>query len=167
MRRNPRPSERTLVVRRLIGITVAVGIATGIDLVTNHVPTYAAPVSTYAHAESLVACYPEDDSATDFKDYILKMVTGTDSIAANDRAGWELPAVDSSQVFFITDSMTCDRAARAHAVEARTDTLNPKAVHLLGVGPTRHIAFNYHRVGEWLMYFVFDSSFVLVAPMGS
>jgi hypothetical protein len=106
-----------------------------------------------------VACRPTDAVAEDYRLYATGVITGSDSVSGVLRAAWNVPQVDSSQITFVLDSATCDQGARAHAIAAAQDTLNPPPVHVLRVGPTRYIAFNLAKAGEYLVYFVFDSTF--------
>jgi hypothetical protein len=94
------------------------------------------------------------------------MATGSDSEAAEDRQIWNLPSgVTSGQIAFVTDSLSCTIGAKAHALAVGADTLNPPPVHLLKVGTTRYIAFNYTRQGEWRLFVVLDSAFTKLGVM--
>jgi hypothetical protein len=105
------------------------------------------------------ACLATDDFANEYRDYVLEVDTGTDVESVRLREGWNIPAVQPSEIAFVSDSATCAAAAVAHAVKVQEDTVNPPSVWVLRVGTTRYIVFNGHRAGEFLVYFVFDTAF--------
>ena len=45
-------------------------------------------------------------------------------------------------------------------------TKHPLPVHVLRVGPTRYVVFNYFRQGEYLLYLVFTRDFALLSTVG-
>jgi hypothetical protein len=98
------------------------------------------------------ACQQVNEAADGFRLYITSLDTATSAAPGNDRTFWHLPQVSASEIAFVTDSTRCDRAARAHARTVAADATNPAPVHLLRVGPTRYIAFNFTKVGEWFHY---------------
>lgn len=114
-----------------------------------------------------VACGTPAGWATDFRNHVSEVATGTDSASIETRTLWNIPAVADSQVAFVSDSAKCERAAHAHAVAANLDTTNPPPVFLIRVGPTRYFAFNGQRVGEFMLYYLFDSAFVKLTAIGS
>jgi hypothetical protein len=114
-----------------------------------------------------LACRPSVSAADGFRLYITAIDTGTSAEAARWRDFWHIPAVRATEIYFVTDSAACARAARVHAATAKADTINPWPVFLLHVGPTRNIAFNFTMVGEWFHYAILDSSFALVGTRGS
>jgi len=106
------------------------------------------------------SCRVVDGYASDLRLYVVQVATGTDSASAATRAAWNIPAIaDSSQIRFVSDSTQCTRAAHAHAIAERADTLNPPPVYLLRVGSTRYVAYNGARAGEFLVHYVLDDQF--------
>jgi hypothetical protein len=111
------------------------------------------------------SCMPPDGYSDNFRDYLFIITAPTDTSSAKARATFHLPQIDSTKVVYVRDSLTCARAARAHALAAAQDTINPAPVHLLRVGTFRYVAFNGMRTGEYLTYFVFDDAFQLLASV--
>jgi hypothetical protein len=112
-------------------------------------------------------CGNPNGFAQEFRSYVVDVMTSTDSGFVAERQDWQLPSVDSSQITFVADSATCDRAAIAHALRIGGDTASRPKVFVLGVGNTRYIVFNGGRVGESFLYYVFDSSFTYLSMIGS
>ncbi len=94
-------------------------------------------------------------------------MSSADSGFVAERQDWQLPSVDTSQIAFVSDSTTCDRAAIAHALKIGGDTANRPKVFVMSVGNTRYIVFNGNRIGESFLYYVFDSSFTYLSMIGS
>ena len=133
-------------------LAAIVGMTAAVDL-------HASGASAAPTLLPATLCRAVDTFSTDYKTYLTGVVTAIDS---SDRVAFALPAVSAGQVTFVTDSLTCDRGARAHAAAAQQDTMNPMSIYLIRVGPTRFVGFNGQRAGEFLLYRVFDSSFVLL-----
>ena len=54
---------------------------------------------------STVSCRSVDGFAADLRSYVLEVATGTDSLSAETRAAWNIPAIsDSTQIVFVSDS---------------------------------------------------------------
>lgn len=107
-----------------------------------------------------VACRATDGFATDLRSYVIDITTGADSLSEAHRTAFNLPAIkETTQVFFVTDLGGCTKAAKAHAMAERQDTLYPPPVYLLAVGPTRFVAYNGARAGEFLVHYVLDAKF--------
>jgi hypothetical protein len=114
-----------------------------------------------------VACRARSGPADGFRYYITALDTATSLDGSGKRRFWYLPSVAASEIYFVSDSVACERAARAHASTISADTANPAPVHLLRVGATRYITFNFTSVGEWFHYVILDSSFAVVGTRGS
>ena len=127
----------------------------------------ARPSLNKSRAASTTACRTPDGFANNFRSYASRVLTGTTTASAAMRQAWNVPATSDSEIVFVTDSATCAQAAFAHAVRAHTDTILPAAVYLIRAGSTRYIAFNGERVGEYLIHFVFDSTFQYLGSIGS
>lgn len=128
-----------------------------------------AVVDAHGKRPSTVAphCRALDSGAASFRRYITKFDTGTSIKAAEDRAIWNLPAVPASEIYFVTDSIPCSLAAKAHEAAVKGDTLDPYPVHLLRIGSTRYIALNWTMIAGWFHYAVLDSNFTLLSSVGS
>ena len=125
------------------------------------------PSSRHPTSSSDPACRSTDGGTDGFRLYITAIDTGTTSDASSRRDFWHIPSVAATDIYFVTDSATCAHAAHVHAATASADTVNPAAVSLLRVGPTRYIAFNFTKVGEWFHYAILDSNFAVVGTRGS
>lgn len=118
-----------------------------------------------AHAQAYAPCRPVDAAAIDDRAMIAGIVAGGDSIGARRRQGWNLPAVADSEVTFVVEPALCTAAAAAHARvhDVADGPLLP--VHVLRVGLTRYVVFNYTPVGEYFAYVVFDGAWTVVATI--
>jgi hypothetical protein len=123
------------------------------------------PVRAVAASYFSAGCAMPNAFANSFRDYVVHLDTTSDSASVAVRDSASIPVVDTATIQFVTDSLTCHRAAVAHAVQVQTDTLNPATVWTLKVGSSRFIVFNGSRVGERFLHFVFDSSFVHLETM--
>lgn len=126
---------------------------------------FIALASTTADAQAYSPCRTIDAAALDDRAMISEIVTGTDTLSARRRSGWDLPVVADSAISFVVDSTVCAAAAVAHA-QATQDTTNPPPpVHVLRVGHSRYVVFNYTPVGEYFAYVVFDPSWACLRSM--
>lgn len=128
-------------------------------VVTSNVSASPSSAGSTPRQTPASSCRATDDFASEYRDFVVGVDTGTDSESVALRQAWNIPAVQPSEIVFISDSATCTSAARAHAVQVQGDTLNPPSVWVLRVGSTRYIVFNGSRAGEYLLYFVFDAAF--------
>jgi hypothetical protein len=131
------------------------------------VAALSAPPRSAPPAHVGVACRSWNATADGFRLFITALDTSTADTNATRREFWHIAQVPASEITFVTDSATCDRAARAHAASVNGDTITPYPVHVLRVGPARFIAFNFTRVGEWFHYAILDSSFAIIGTRGS
>ena len=69
---------------------------------------------------------------------------------------------DSTKIAFVSDTTVCNLAAAAHATVDGATGGTPEAVHVLRVGPTRNVVFNFSSRGEFTVYNVFDENFVFL-----
>lgn len=114
-----------------------------------------------------VACRAQDTLAVMFRNYVVQVATGTDSTSISLRTSWNIPEVADTSVVFVTDSVLCSSAAIAQASVEGDDVNNPPPVHLLRVGTTRYVAWNYSRRSEYYEYLVFDTEFQLLSTIGT
>ena len=129
--------------------SVAIGtVVTGCQ--ENHVPSTS-------RERAVTKCQAPDDYAHLLRNSYSAVVADADSTV---RVLLMLPLVDDSLITFVSDSVTCARAARSYAIAAGQDTVDPPALILFRVGPTRFVGSNGEKAGEFLVSRVFDSSFV-------
>ena len=113
--------------------------------------------------QALAPCVRGEGAAADFRVWIQELATTADSEEAEMRDSLKLPRLaDTSLVAFETDPAICARAAEAFARATRDTTRPARPVYLLRVGPDRYIAWNYSRVGEFFVYYVFDRRLRLI-----
>jgi hypothetical protein len=114
-------------------------------------------------ATSSVACREPSEGAEDFRRYIIRVTMGQDTASTRSRMSYRLPAMsDSTAIAFVTDTTLCNQAAAVHAGVNRETGETPDAVHVLRVGVTRYIVFNYSSRGEFTVYNVFDENFAFL-----
>jgi hypothetical protein len=141
-----------------IKLGLVAGLVASVTAATASPPASGIPVAT--------SCLAPDSAAEDRRAYIADFVTTPAD--SEDRAGWDLPAVPATSISFVTsDSTICTSAAVAHARALHQDTISPASVHLLRVGATRFIAFNYSTLGEYFAFVVLDSAFNRLTVIGS
>jgi hypothetical protein len=121
-------------------------------------PRQGAPASaaTPAPAHSPApGCRSETFSGVEHQAQVIRQL-----VSATSRTTWRLPYIaDTSEVHFVQDTTLCRTAAIELAKLQGDDTLTAPPVYLLRVGPTRFVAFNYHKVGQWYVFAIFDESF--------
>lgn len=100
-----------------------------------------------------------------FRSYVLRVTMTQDTSNAKLRTLFQLPLItDSSSVSYVADTTVCTQAASANAL-ANSDTGTLGDVHVLRVGATRYIVFNYSAVGHYNARRVFDSNFNLLTSI--
>src|SRR5689334_3091056 len=72
------------------------------------------PTSRQPRSSSDPSCRSTDGGADGFRLYITAIDTGTTSDAASRRGFWHIPSVVAADIYFVTDSATCARAAHVH-----------------------------------------------------
>jgi hypothetical protein len=92
---------------------------------------------------------------------LQEIVSGTDSMSADQRASFNLPTLPRDSVTAVTDSTICNRAALAFGRNLTPpDTITARTVYVIRVGPTRYtVADSAVTRGEFTITFVFDSAF--------
>lgn len=148
-----------MTANRLMALLAVLALSTTIA------GTSASP--SLAHARTTLApCIASDSAAVDFRNFVLRMSTSPDTNWVRKRTQWLVPSgLDTTNVYFVSDTQLCSSAAIAHARSASEDTVNPYPVHALRVGPNRFIVYNYLQSGDFFTYFVFDSSFSLLKAL--
>ena len=116
-------------------------------------------------AMNSIPCRGTTAGAEDIRSYVHEVTMTQDSLNAKRRAVYQLPLItDSSVVDFVSDTTVCTQAATANAL-ANNETGTPGDVHVLRVGPTRYIVFNYYVVGHYHALRVFDANFNLLTSI--
>jgi hypothetical protein len=146
-------------LRALLALVIAAPMVGAMDRSMLQRPSIA---NKHGLINAAVSCRATDGMAENFKSYVVEVVTGSDTASTSMRQAWGIPSVADTAIYFVTDSILCDQASRAHAVQAHQSVNDPPAVSVLRVGNSRYVVFNGARSGEYLTYFVFDSAFVFV-----
>ena len=127
--------------------------------------------SVFAGAKGItspIPCRATTDDAEGFRSYIIRVTMTQDSAQARLRTSFELPLItDSAEVAFVTDTTICTQAATANALAGGRTTTPAADVHVLRVGPTRYITFNYQQEREYSLSHVFDQNFNWLATLTS
>jgi hypothetical protein len=55
------------------------------------------------------ACRPADSTSAEVVGWVTGIVTGTDSVAVQQRQAMQLPSVSTSQISYVTDSRICSK----------------------------------------------------------
>jgi hypothetical protein len=112
-------------------------------------------------------CRESEESEDDVRSWILWLVTEADTRAKALRPGTSLPKLtDSSEVYLVLDEEICFKAAQAVAAVFGDDTLRPPPVHVLRVGPTRFVAYNYLENGHTFYFPILDEQFRYIISIG-
>lgn len=117
---------------------------------------------------SPIPCLVTSSAANGYRNFVVRVATAPDSASASTRAAWNIPLVtDPADVAFVSDTTVCTQAANALALASGDTIGTPASAHVLRVGATRYIVFNYESVGEFLAYYVFDQNFALLKELMS
>jgi len=97
------------------------------------------------------------------KDYVVRLVTGTDSESVVTRNRYQLPTVAASKVSVETSATICNKAGAAyHAAETPPGTPPiSRTLVVVKVSTTRYIVLDINElVGEYRINNVFDSKWI-------
>lgn len=111
-------------------------------------------------AQNTTPCRTPDGYATYMKSYFAGAVSGTDSVSAELRELYELPAAPDTSVAFVTDSLVCSQALTAYTTAMNQVSPVSNQIDVLRVGATRLIAWHSPNSGKFAGQVVFDTSFV-------
>jgi len=104
------------------------------------------------------------------KDYIIRLVTGTDSVTVATRAQYQLPIVDASKVSVVTTTNTCQSAGAAYE-KALNPTGTPavsRSMVVIKIGTTRYAIIDpVEKNGEYEVNMITDSKFAVLAMFSS
>lgn len=116
-------------------------------------------------------CLP--DTATQaqiLRDYVVGVVTGTDSISAATRTAYHLPAVAASKVTVVTTASVCRQAGDAYhaAITDPGTPVVPRTLVVIKVSTSRYLVLDINqRMGEFELHYVFDSRWSPLVAFGS
>lgn len=104
------------------------------------------------------------------RDYIVSLVTGTDSVTVATRTQYQLPIVDASKVSVVTAANTCQRAGGAYE-----KALNPagtpavsRSMVVIKIGTTCFAIIDpAERNGEYEVNMITDNKFNVLAQFAS
>jgi hypothetical protein len=109
-------------------------------------------------------------AASSLRDYVVRLVTGTDSASVATRTRYQLPATTASKVTVETSSTVCNKAGGAYhsaEVPAGTPAIS-RTLAVVKVGATRYVVLDPNeRVGEYEVNIVFDSKWVMLVRFTS
>jgi len=94
------------------------------------------------------------------KDYMDRLVTGTDSESVATRTQYHLPALSASRVTVVTARSVCNRAGDAyHTTVAKPGTPRvPRTLVVIKVGGSRYVVLDPNEhAGEFQLNAIFDS----------
>ena len=116
-------------------------------------------------------CLP--DTATQvqiLRDYLVGVVTGTDSTSVATRTAYHLPAVAASKITVVTSASVCHQAGDAYHA-AITDPGTPagsRTLVVIKVSTSRYVVLDLNqRMGEFELHYVFDSKWSPLVAFGS
>lgn len=105
-------------------------------------------------------CLPDTAEAAELlRNYVVDLVTGTDSATIATRERSELPAVSASKVTVVTTTSVCNAAGDAYHTAVTPPGTSPvsRTLAVVKVGTTRYVVLDpNHRSGEFEFHAVFD-----------
>ena len=110
-------------------------------------------------AQSPSACLPQDDNTTALVDFVKNLITANSAryVAIRDRYG--LDGLTTSDVAFVRDTRTCQKAVDALDLLAGVPVAE-RRVHVVRAGNKRYIVYDpTGDVEEYSPKYIFDSSF--------
>src|SRR2546428_1362200 len=103
-------------------------------------------------------------------DYVIRLVTGSDSATVATRNQYKLPSSTASKVSIVTTASTCRQAGAAyHAYVDSTGTPAPsRTLVVLKVASSRYVVLDPNKKGgEFELQVVFDSKWNALIGFGS
>jgi hypothetical protein len=117
------------------------------------------------------ACLPATDSLTIVdRDYIVELVTSSDTATVADRNRFHLPSTTASKVTVVSSGAACTSAGAAYhtAVTAPGTLAFSRTLTVIKVGTTRYVVRDVNqRVGEFNTTVVFDKNWVKLVAWDS
>ncbi len=116
-------------------------------------------------------CLPDTAEAADvLRDYVVRLVTGTDSETVAIRNRYGLPVVAASKVAVVNTASTCKKAGDAyHAAVTPSGTPRvSRTLAVIKVGSTRYVVLDPNeKAGEFELHMVFDRNWNYVIGFAS
>lgn len=103
-------------------------------------------------------------------DYMIRLVTATDTALVAHRTLYQLPVVDASKVSIVTTAKVCKDAGNAYENEVNLSGTPSasRSMVVVKVGTTRYaIVDPAQRAGEYQLYMITDQNFVILARFAS
>jgi hypothetical protein len=111
------------------------------------------------------SCLPADSLSAHLVDYVVEVVTGSDSTDAALRQRLGFAGVQASQVSAVTSGQACKKAADAFDQLAGTPS-SGRRVYVVKVGKSRYVVRDPgDKAGEWGSVHVFTGTFSYVATL--
>lgn len=136
---------------------------------------WLAPLVLLGCAHALQAqtytCVDNTETALGLQEYIVRLVTATDTAIVSDRTLYQLPATSASTVVLVTKKNVCNSAAAAYH-----DVLHPgeapisrQQLVVIRVGSSRYVVADPTDLGpsEFVAVMVFDNNWNLLANFTS
>ncbi len=119
----------------------------------------SACASVRVHAPTQSMCLPDTaDYSLSYRDWLVEVVTGTDTASAASRRELDLPAGPASEVAIIRDKKLCATAAQVMAAQYNRPEY---PVVLIRVGTRRYFVYDGETVSGVLAAIVVDQNFAV------
>src|SRR6266481_7278724 len=118
-------------------------------------------LSSRARAQTYTCLSDTSETAQVLRDYIIRLVTGTDTATVRTRNAYQLPAVAASKVSVVTTASICRTAGPAYhaAVTPPGTPQHSRTLVLIKVSNTRYIVLDSNELtGEFENHIIFDSN---------
>jgi hypothetical protein len=123
----------------------------------------SACASVRVHAQSM--CLPDTaDYSLTQRDWVVEVVTGTDTLSARMRNAYNLPAVTALDVIIVTDPTACSQAAQVMAAQYNRQQY---PVMLIRAGAQRYVVHDGQPLapGGYLPTLVLDQHFAVLEKL--
>jgi hypothetical protein len=116
-------------------------------------------------------CLPSSDSTVvTFRDYVVTLVTGTDSATVADRISYALPSAMANKVSVVATGSVCSQAGAAYHLAVRPPGTPPisRTLVVIKVSTTRYLVRHAGELnGEFAPTIVFDKNWNKLAGWDS
>ncbi|HEX6573468.1 MAG TPA: hypothetical protein VF042_00740 [Gemmatimonadaceae bacterium] len=121
-----------------------------------------------ARPAAALSCSVPSNASTGILAKYKWLATTTDPVVVAHRQAKGLFALAATEVTLVTDSVVCRQAVSAYNGALAPDSITTTQLHVIRFGPTRYVVFDeLRKAGEWIISFVFTSSFAQVLSRGS
>ena len=104
------------------------------------------------------------------QDYMVRLVTGSDSVTVATRTAYQLPSLAASKVSVVTNTNTCKSAGVAYekAINPSGTPAVSRSMVVIQIGTTRYgILDPNEKNGEYEINMIIDNKFVVLAKFSS